>query len=114
MIVPDVSRDITSMGRGQGVAFLVGAMTVSGAIAAACSSPQTAEINANKRAETLMKWVHVGVVESILLIALAAAIDPEHRNGIAWGGGITLLFMYGCYVHAKKAGLANNAPGTES
>jgi hypothetical protein len=112
--VPDITRDVTSLGRGQGVAFLVGAMTVSGAIAAACSSPQTAEINADKRAETLMKWVHIGVFESILLIALAAAIDPEHRNGILWGGGITLLFMYGCYVHAKKAGLSNNKPGTES
>ena len=112
--MPDVARDVTSLGRGQGVAFLVGAMTVSGAIAAACSSPQTAEINANKRAETLMKWVHIGVFESVLLIALAAAIDPEHRNGIVWGGGITLLFMYGCYVHAKKAGLENSGVGTES
>jgi len=112
--VPDISRDVTSLGRGQGVAFLVGAMTVSGAIAASCSSPQTAEINANKRAETLMKWVHIGVFESVLLIALAAVIDPEHRNGILWGGGITLIFMYGCYVHAKKAGLESSKQGTET
>lgn len=106
--------DITQMGRGQGVAFLVGSMAVSGTIAAACSSPQTAEINADKRAETLMKWVHVGVVESILIVALAAAIDPEHRNGILAGGGIMLVMMYSCYVHAKKSGMQSNLRGTES
>lgn len=107
--------DVTSLGRGQGVAFLVGSMAVSGTIAAACSSPQTAEINADKRAETLMKWVHIGVVESILLVALAATIDPEHRNGIAAGGALTLVIMYGCYVHAKKSGLENRGlQGTES
>lgn len=106
--------DVTQMGRGQGVAFLVGSMAVSGTIAAACSSPQTAEINADKRAETLMKWVHIGTTEAILLIALAAIIDPEHRNGIVAGGAITLAIMYGCYVHAKQSGLKSKLPGTES
>ena len=106
--------DVTQMGRGQGVAFLVGSMAVSGTIAAACSSPQTAEINADKRAETLMKWVHIGVVEAILLVALAAIIDPEHRNGIVAGGAITLAIMYGCYVHAKNSGTKSTLQGTES
>lgn len=106
--------DVTQMGRGQGVAFLVGSMAVSGTIAAACSSPQTAEINADKRAETLMKWVHIGVVEAVLLVMLAGIIDPEHRKGILSGGALTLAIMYGCYVHAKNSGLKSRMPGTES
>lgn len=106
--------DVTQMGRGQGVAFLVGSMAVSGTIAAACSSPQTAEINADKRAETLMKWVHIGVLESVLLVMLAGIIDPEHRKGILAGGALTLIIMYSCYVHAKQSGMKSRLPGTES
>jgi hypothetical protein len=106
--------DVTSMGRGQGVAFLVGSMAVSGTIAAACSSPQTAEINADKRAETLMKWVHIGVIEAVFIVALAGIIDPEHRKGIIAGGLITLVIMYGCYVHAKQSGTKSTLQGTET
>ena len=46
---------------GDGVAFLVSYEVVCAIIAKACSSPQTAELNASKRAGTLMKWVWVGV-----------------------------------------------------
>jgi len=51
---------------GDGVAFLVSAGLVYECIAKACSSPQTAELNAEKRAETLMKWVNIGCVNQWL------------------------------------------------
>jgi uncharacterized membrane protein len=96
-----------------GVPFLVSAGIVYEIIAAACSSPQTAEINADKRAGTLMKWVHVGLVQSVLFIAIAAYVDRRHAPAIIAGGGLAGGIMYGSYLHAKKAGLASSEPGTE-
>jgi hypothetical protein len=98
---------------GNGVAFVVGAGLVYEIIAAACSSPQTAEINAGSRAATLMKWVHVGLVQSAGFIVLACAIDPKHAKAIAAGGGLAAAVMYGSYIHAKAAGLKSAEPGTE-
>lgn len=97
-----------------GVAFIVSAGIVYEIIAAACSSPQTAEINANKRADTLMKWVWIGVAQSVLFIALAAHFDPKNRGAIICGGGTAAFIMVACYYHAMSAGLASNAGGTES
>ena len=53
-----------------GVAFLVSAGLVYEAIAAACSSPQTMEINAKARSGTLMKWVNLGVAQAALFVVL--------------------------------------------
>lgn len=97
-----------------GVAFLVSAGLVYEIIAAACSSPQTAEINANKRAGTLMKWVHIGMVQALLFVLFAAYLDKKHRVQILAGGGSAMAAMYGQYVHARSAGLASSEPGTES
>lgn len=107
----DVATAMKSEG---GVAFLVSAGIVYEIIAAACSSPQTAEINAHSRAETLMKWVHLGLVQSALFVAAAAWLDKRHRVQILAGGGVAMALMYGQYVHARAAGLASGAPGTES
>jgi hypothetical protein len=96
-----------------GVPFLVAAGIVYEIIAAACSSPQTAEINAKKRSATLMKWVHVGLVQSVLFIGIAAAVDPAHAKPIIAGGTLAGAIMYGSYIHAKEAGLASNLGGTE-
>lgn len=96
-----------------GVAFLVSAGLVYEAIAAACSSPQTMEINAKARASTLMKWVHLGVGQAAMFVLIAAYIDQRHRLAILAGGGLAAFLMYGQYVHAKKAGLASCEPGTE-
>jgi len=97
-----------------GIAFLSGAMTMADIVAKACSSPQTAEINAGARAATLMKWVHVGLVEGGALVVIAALISPEVGGAFIGGalaeGGITYLQ----YRHAKTAGLASSAPGTET
>lgn len=96
-----------------GVAFLVSAGLVYEAIAAACSSPQTMEINARARAGTLMKWVHLGVGQAALFVLLAAYVDKRHRMAILAGGGLAAVLMYGQYVHARSAGLASCEPGTE-
>jgi len=99
---------------GNGVPFLVSAGIVYEIIAAACSSPQTTEINADTRAETLMKWVHVGLVQAGVFVAIAATIDNEHAAPIIVGGGLAAGLMYFSYVHAKNAGLGDGKPGTES
>lgn len=99
--------------KSNGVPFLVSAGIVYEIIAAACSSPQTAEINADKRAGTLMKWVHIGLVQSAFFVAIAAAIDPAHAKPIVAGGGLAAGIMFASYSHAKASGLANPGPGTE-
>jgi hypothetical protein len=100
--------------RESGVAFLVASGIVYEIIAAACSSPQTAEINAAKRAETLMKWVYIGLVQAALFIVIAAWIDPKHAGPIVAGGLLAAGIMYASYTHAKSAGLACSEQGTES
>jgi len=104
----------TAASGSDGIAFLVAAGIVYEIIAAACSSPQTTEINAGARADTLMKWVHLGVGQAALFIAIAAAFDRKHRKAIL-GGGITAAgLMYLQYDHAKRSGLRNGGPPTES
>lgn len=99
---------------GSGTAFLVSAGIVYEIIAAACSSPQTTEINAKSRSSTLMKWVHLGVAQAVLFVGAAAVFDKAHRTEIIWGGAAAIALMYGQYVHANAAGLKSSKPGTES
>ena len=101
-------------GGGGGVAFLVSAGIVYEIIAAACSSPQTTEINAATRADTLMKWVNIGLIQAAGFVAVAALIDKNRRVPIIAGGTLAAVVMYASYAHAKQAGLASCAPGTET
>src|SRR5271168_4450042 len=87
-----------------GIAFLVSAGIVAEIVAKACSSPQTAELNADKRAPTLMKWVNVGTIEAIALVLFAAAIDRTHRAEILAGGFLAAGITYGEYMHALRSG----------
>jgi uncharacterized membrane protein YdbT with pleckstrin-like domain len=103
----------TAVRSGNGVAFLVSAGIVYEIIAAACSSPQTTEINAATRADTLMKWVNIGVAQAVVFVLIAAMLDREHRIAIMAGGALAVGLMYGQYLHAKHAGLSSGAPGTE-
>jgi hypothetical protein len=98
----------------KGVAFLVSAGIVYEIIAAACSSPQTTEINAGTRAPTLMKWVNLGLVQAGAFVLIAATIDSKNSGAILAGGVLAGGLMYAQYRHAKKAGLASSAPGTET
>lgn len=81
-------------------------------IAAINSSPQTTEINASKRAPTLMKWVHLGIAQVALFTILGMALDKRRWPPLV-GGGVASVLLYAQYVHAKNAGLASNEPGTE-
>lgn len=96
-----------------GIAFLVSAGIVYEIIAAACSSPQTTEINAGKRAGTLMKWVYLGLVQSAIFVAAAAWFDKANRTAIVAGGTTAGLLMWVQYWHARDAGLNSQEPGTE-
>lgn len=106
--------DLSAVSAGDGIAFLVSYGIVAEIIAKACSSPQTAELNADKRAPTLMKWVNIGVVEAIAAVAIAAAIDKRHRTAIIAGGALAIIVTYGEYMYAKSSGLRNGGPATES
>ena len=96
-----------------GVAILVAAGIVYEIIAAACSSPQTTEINAKVRAETLMKWVYIGTAQAALFIAIAMYFDKKRRLEYAIGGILATLIMLLSYTHARNAGLNSDEPETE-
>lgn len=104
----------TALGNGNGVAFAVSAGLVLEGVAAYCSSPQTTELNAKTRAGTLMKWVHLGLAQSALLVLIAAWIDKPHRGAILAGGATAGALLYASYLHARSAGLKSAEPGTES
>jgi hypothetical protein len=102
-----------SFGPSAGIAFLVAAGITYEIIAKDVSSPQTAEINIRSRAGTLMKWVHIGQVESAFFIAAAAYADKEHRMPILAGGILAMVITEAEYIHAKRSGLKNPGPPTE-
>lgn len=105
--------DLTAVSTGDGIAFLVSYGIVAEIVAKACSSPQTAELNAHSRASTLMKWVNIGMVEAALAVTLAACLDRKHRQAIIWGGVLAVVITYGEYLYAKQSGLKSTLPGTE-
>lgn len=105
--------DLAAVGKGDAETFMISAGLVFEIIAAFCSSPQTAEINAKKRSATLMKWVVLGLAGSALFVAIAAG--PLKGGTPALYGGLLAGAMLGAaYVYANKAGLASCEPGTES
>lgn len=105
---------VLSQSNTDGLAFLVSAGIVYEIIAAACSSPQTTEINAGERSETLMKWVYLGLAQSAVFVGAAAYLDPGNRDAIIWGGATAGGLMLAQYYHARAAGLSSDLPGTES
>lgn len=96
-----------------GEAFLTAAIIVFTVVAACCSSPQTAEINADQRAETLMKWVKLGMGTSALFVGTVALYDRKHTKEYLAGGAMAAGVMYAFYAHAKVSGLASSEPSTE-
>jgi hypothetical protein len=86
-------------------------------IAASNSSPQTTEINAGARSETLMKWVHIGEAQVVLMMLIGAYIQHKTNQpvwppilGSVLGGGL----MYIQYIYARNCGLNSDEPGTEN
>lgn len=84
-------------------------------ISATNSSPQTTEINAKARADTLMKWVYIGLAQAALFVLIGmAAEQPGKRWRPLIGGGLAASLLWVQYVHAKNAGLKSMEPGTET
>jgi len=83
-------------------------------VAAACSSPQTTELNAKARSETLMKWVYLGLAQTALFTLIGMSVGDGDRLSPLIGAGIGSALLYASYVHARNAGLASNEPGTET
>ncbi len=75
------------------------------------SSPQTTEINAMTRADTLMKWVKLADV--VALAGGAAAWAITRKPAAIIGPVAVVAMMHYLYEHAKQKGLENDAPGTE-
>lgn len=105
--------DMSLVGSDNAVTFMVAAGLVYEIIAAACSSPQTTEINASARADTLMKWVLIGLAQSAVFVLIAACLDKDRWPALL-GGGMAAGIMWASYAHAKAAGLRNGGPTTES
>lgn len=96
-----------------GVAFLIAAGIMAEIIAKACSSPQTVEINAKRRAPTLMKWVMIGTIEGLALVVIAAICDEKYRGPILFGGFLEAVITWVEYAHGKSSGVKSMEPGTE-
>ena len=82
--------------------FGVAATLVYDVFSATNSSPQTTELFAKERSETLWKYVKLGGIQAFILVAIMAA-----RSRSVWPilGGLTAgLFMWWMYSHALKAG----------
>jgi hypothetical protein len=100
-------------GNSAGIAFLVSGGIVAEFIAKDVSSPQTTELNADKRAPTLMKWVHIGQVEAAVFVAIAIMFDRRNTVPILAGASLAMVVTELEYLHAKQAGLSSNEPPTE-
>src|SRR6266702_3184819 len=68
------------------------------------SSPQTTELFAGDRAETLMKYVKIGDVQVLVLGTFGTVLA---RNWWPLAGAVTVgIVMHAMYAHALKAGNA--------
>ena len=81
-----------------------------------CSSPQTAEINIDKREESLMYWVKWGGGFAVGTAAVASLYAKSLWPII--GAGFVALVLWLLYGHAKNRGkersAGNGANGTET
>jgi hypothetical protein len=82
-------------------------------ISATNSSPQTSEINAKKRAPTLMKWVYIGLVQAFGFAILGAFLDEDTWPPLV-GVGLAGTALWIQYHHAIQAGLDNPGASTET
>lgn len=97
----------------RGIAFLVSGGIVAEFIAKDVSSPQTTELNANKRAPTLMKWVHIGQIEAAVFVGIAIMFDRKNTFPILAGAGLAMVVTEVEYLYAKQCGLNSSEPPTE-
>jgi membrane protein required for beta-lactamase induction len=86
-------------------------------ISATNSSPQTTEINAAARAESLMKWVKIGLYQAAGFAIIGIMLQAKEGKSPwppAIGSGLAGWLLWIQYRHALKAGLNSSEPGTET
>ena len=101
------------IGHNAATKFMISFMLVYDTMSTTNSSPQTTEINASVRAESLMKWVKLGLIQATIIAVFAAIIDDEKWPIIA-GAGVADVLLWVQYKHAKETGLKDGGPSTET
>lgn len=109
-MIPELGSHING---GSAVKVAVYAALMYDIISATNSSPQTTEINAQKRASTLMKWVHLGLLQGVLFVGIGMYLDDERWPPLL-GGGLAAFLLYLQYQYALQQGTQNPGPSTES
>jgi hypothetical protein len=100
---------VASHGGMQAVAFGVAADLVYNIYSATNSSPQTTELFAGDRAETLWKYVKLGGWQAAALVGIMA-LRGGRETGL-WalaGGAVAAVFMHLMYRHALIAGTSGD------
>jgi hypothetical protein len=59
-----------------------------------------------------MKWVLIGMLVSLVFVAIAVYIDKDRWPSI-FGGALAAVIMWCAYDYANKNGLMESGPGTE-
>src|SRR5258707_13847709 len=72
------------------------------------SSPQTTELFASDREDSLMHWVVIG--SGVAVAGGAYGSLMSHSLWPFMAAGLVALGMYFCYAHAVKRGLDQEAP----
>jgi hypothetical protein len=94
------------------IAFGVAADLVYNVYSATNSSPQTTELFAQARADTLWKYVKLGGAQALVLVGIMAARGgAEVGMWAIAGGAMAALFMHLMYRHALIAGGAGSDGG---
>jgi hypothetical protein len=100
----------SSLGSQDAIAFGVAADLTYTVFGATNSSPQTTELFASDRADTLMKYVKLGALQAAVLIGVMTFRSASGGGGMrrafwpAAGGVLTGTMMWLMYAHALKAG----------
>jgi hypothetical protein len=79
------------------------------------SSPQTTELFAGDREETLWKYVRLGDLQVAGLSGFGfLVLTASGQRGLRWwpiiGGGVVMVAMHAMYAHALKAGQNQTPP----
>lgn len=85
------------------IAFGVAADLVYNIFSATNSSPQTTELFAADREDTLWKYVRLGGAQSVILVGIMYWRGKRNIWPVL-GGGLAGAFMWGMYAHARRAG----------
>ena len=72
------------------------------------SSPQTTELFARDRADTLMKYVRIADIAAAAFGLLGWMLTGFSSLGPLLGVGVVIIVMHMMYAHALKAGTTNS------